>query len=70
MKRNIFRTTFLLLIMVSFILITTVDATSVIGELKNNINTGSNTDVKIEQLKRISKELKQRLKIEKVPINQ
>lgn len=43
MKRNIFRTTFLLLIMVSFILITTVNATSVIGELKNNINTGSNT---------------------------
>ena len=33
------------------------------------VNTGSNTDVKIEQLKRISKELKQRLKIEKVPIN-
>lgn len=33
------------------------------------VNTGLNTDVKIEQLKRISKELKQRLKIEKVPIN-
>lgn len=32
------------------------------------VNTGSNTDVKLEQLKRISKGLKLKLKIEKVPI--
>lgn len=32
------------------------------------VNTGSNTDVKLEQLKRISKGLKLNLKIEKVPI--
>lgn len=33
------------------------------------VNTGSNTDVKLEQLKRISNSLKLNLKIEKVPIN-
>lgn len=33
------------------------------------VNTGSNTDVKYEQIKRISKELKLRLKIEKVPLH-